>query len=44
MKALIEGKWESCKLINHSQLNGKTYYIVKWGSLLLSFDSSKIKF
>lgn len=43
-KALIDGKWEICTTLGHNQLNGKTFYTVKYGSLILSFPESKIKF
>lgn len=43
-KAFIKGKWESCKVLGHNQLNGKTFYTVQWGSLILTFLPSQIKF
>lgn len=43
-KALIDGIWESCKTLGHSQFEGKTYYTVKWGKIVITLDSSKIKF
>ena len=43
-KALIDGTWESCRTLGHSQFEGKTYYTVRWGKIVITLDSTKIKF